>query len=148
QTPGELLQVIEPPGERPHAHRQRTQIDDEIMKLRLRQIGIHLVPALPPLFRAEAEYLAAATTDKPMHAGSEIVGDRYLHRTDRLKQNRFAFRHPFAHGDASCRLERHIRAVDGVVLAVIESDGNVDHRKTERPPTEEFARTFLDGGYV
>src|SRR4030095_13712839 len=85
QTPGELLQVIEPPRERAHTHRERAQIDDEIVKLGLWQVSIDLVPALPTLLGAEAQNLAAAAADEAMHARGEVAGDGDLHRAYRLE---------------------------------------------------------------
>src|SRR5262245_58499951 len=107
QATRQLLEVIELPGEGANAHRQRAQIDDEVVKLRLRQIGIDLVPALPALLRGEAEDLAAPTADEAMDARREIVGYGDLHRTDRLQKDRIALRHALAHGDAGRGLERH-----------------------------------------
>src|SRR5262249_17773678 len=71
-----------------------------------------------------------------------------LHGADRLQQHRLALRHALAHGDAGRRLERHVRAVDGVILAVIERDRYVDDREPERTAIEKLARPLLPRRYV
>ena len=66
-------------------------------------------------------------------------------RYNRLEQNRLALRHALAHGDARRHLERHLRAVDGVVLAIEQGDLEIDHRLAERTLPEILDQPFLDG---
>src|SRR5206468_3259839 len=57
-----------------------------------------------------------------------------------------AFRHAFAHGEASGGLERHVGAVHRMILTIVELDGDIDHREPEWPALHEIDDPLLHRG--
>ena len=69
-----------------------------------------------------------------------LVWDGDIHVADRLKQYRTAICQSILHRQYTGALERHVGAVNCVVLSVEQ----IDHRKTEQDFRSVFLHTRLD----
>ncbi len=101
----QMQQMIEMFFEAADAERQGTQFDNHIGRLGGRHVAQNFVPSRPAGLGVETEYLAAAAADQPLHAGRKGIGHRDTDVVDRLKQNRIALGHAFAHRQARRLLE-------------------------------------------
>src|SRR5262249_12136146 len=146
RTSDQLLQMVELGAERAHALCHRADLDDHVGDLGFRHQGGDLVPARPALARVVAQELAASSRDQALDARGRVAGRRHRHLEDGLEQHRLALGQAFGERNAGRHLERHFRAVDRVVLAVIERDLEVDHRLAERSLPEILAQALLARG--
>ena len=140
----QLRQMIKFPGEEPHAVTQRTDLNNQIGQRGDRHIGLHLVPALPTLFRLNPEILTAPRGNHSLHPSGGGVGRGNHHMVDRLEQDRPLFRRPLDHRQAAGGAECHFRTVDAVVGAIGENDLEIDHLETERAAPEATAHAVAD----
>ena len=127
---------------------RRAQFDDQVADLRLGDQRPQRLPALPAVARLEAEDLAAPRADQRAGARQRVGRHVDRHRQDRLEQHRPRLRQRLAERDLGRGAERHVGGIDGVIGAVDQRHGDVDHREAERPAVQRVARAHLDRGKV
>src|SRR6516165_8882264 len=135
--------MIKAMSETAYPHRQRAELDDQIVQLALRHVGADDVPAGPVGLRIVAEDLTAPAGDQTLYPSGKRIRDRDLDQVDRLEQQRVTFRQGLLNRLASGGVESLVRAVDGVKLPGDQIDRDVDDREAERAAAERFDHPFL-----
>jgi len=92
--------MVEAAAETAEAHRIRSEIHDEVMKLGRRRQRFDIVPARPTGFFAIAHELAVTPAEQALGGRREGVGHADSDMIDRLQQNGIGLGQPFGDGRA------------------------------------------------
>src|SRR4051794_18389147 len=146
QPAGEFGHVVEVGLEGAQALGQAAQFRDQVLALRLRQVGLDPLPAAPVLARREAEDLAPPRGER--RGDVRGAGRRRIDRQllDRLQEDGAALGQALLHRQAPGHPEGHFGGIDAVGLALYQGDLQVRDREAELALLQAVADALLDGG--